>query len=1058
LKEQKIEFKLGICEVAVTTPPSCAIPQFQKMKNACFQLLLLIVVCLLTTTHQQSQFGTSEVSLNAHPTEIRQYLDGLSKQGKVVDIVNYLEKLERFHGTLNLDNQLPSLYSFLGVSLYTVKRTDEAIDVFQKAVSIFPNETRAWINLGEIQIQKFYLNDAIYSFTKAFHLGEYSALPRIIRTKGWSLNWQDWETFLSDLERFATLCSKDVTQCIIDSSSGLEYSDASPLVFKYLTSLSPNVHPALQQIESWKKATIWKKPSSSLSLSRSSSSSATPRRLKVGFISSDFGIHPVSTLIRGLLQMLDRSKFEIYCFSLQNAISWWGGNISTTVEHFMILENSQNLAETADQIASYRIEILIELNGHTMFSGLPLLSYSISPIQISYLGLPTTTAASFIDYYISDYITIPPEHSSHFSESLALMKPCYIANDYAQVQGAVALSTIYNRADRDTLGATIDLSKASIILTSLSNSQKMDPFIFHVWMNIMNRFSGSVMVFVEYAGHEVYMKHLIEIGKIYGFGEDRLLKIPQVAWIDHLYSKTAIDLVLDTPSKNAHTTGLDGIWSGIPTITLAGGRSAPARSGESIAKALNSEIGLTYSVKEYEDLAFSMIRKKQFSRQMLSRIPSSSSETPKSSVYRPFFPPKKLSSYSIKPFIQQYPILASWRKVIYEKRLLSSLFDTPQWTLSFEKILRGIWEIAYLQKYHKTIRSLSTTKKYHLFPTISPSKQEEAEDKPSELKLIRLGQVYEAESEIIPREILEKLNYQDNISMILSYRDEREKHGKKRIPFRKKDIPGASLSKNFKEDSKRNYEKSSNQRDWKGSNSHNERNQEEAEDGNDNDEVYEKKKTSKKIKYQAIPHYIFDGRNIMLNIGGVRNAEGWININSKKDNYGFDGKIDVIREMHDLKGFANNTIAAIYSSHTLEHTSFGDRKVFQTLEEWFRVLRPGGILLLAVPDLLTLSRMYLDPEFTLQDRWLLTQMIYGGQTDEGDYHHVSHEFFFLFRLSFFLSFVRSFVRSFFLSFVLSFFRSYFLVFSFSFPCLSLSFPLCVCNFPYVFRWVLMKNC
>jgi hypothetical protein len=48
-------------------------------------------------------------------------------------------------------------------------------------------------------------------------------------------------------------------------------------------------------------------------------------------------------------------------------------------------------------------------------------------------------------------------------------------------------------------------------------------------------------------------------------------------------------------------------------------------------------------------------------------------------------------------------------------------------------------------------------------------------------------------------------------------------------------------------------------------------------------------------------------------LGGVRNAEGWLNVNAQKDNFGFGGKIDIVREMHDLKGMPNGSVSAVYS-------------------------------------------------------------------------------------------------------------------------------------------------
>lgn len=74
----------------------------------------------------------------------------------------------------------------------------------------------------------------------------------------------------------------------------------------------------------------------------------TRPRLKVGLLSSDFGVHPVATLIRGFTQYVDTSKIELFCFALTDKRSWWGINISNTVEHFI------NLASTNTQVRVLR--------------------------------------------------------------------------------------------------------------------------------------------------------------------------------------------------------------------------------------------------------------------------------------------------------------------------------------------------------------------------------------------------------------------------------------------------------------------------------------------------------------------------------------------------------------------------------------------------------------------------------------------------------------------------------------------------------------------------------
>jgi predicted O-linked N-acetylglucosamine transferase (SPINDLY family) len=136
-----------------------------------------------------------------------------------------------------------------------------------------------------------------------------------------------------------------------DSLGGLEYTDTPGNVQKLMNTLAPNSQNSVFTIPRNQIAQFWnisninnKKSSVSANYRKSSSKSVSSRkskmrkRLKVGFISSDFGVHPVATLIRGLVQFLDREYIELFCFAINPKISWWGENITATAEHFVWLQ------------------------------------------------------------------------------------------------------------------------------------------------------------------------------------------------------------------------------------------------------------------------------------------------------------------------------------------------------------------------------------------------------------------------------------------------------------------------------------------------------------------------------------------------------------------------------------------------------------------------------------------------------------------------------------------------------------------------------------------------
>jgi len=120
-----------------------------------------------------------------------------------------------------------------------------------------------------------------------------------------------------------------------------------------------------------------------------------------------------------------------------------------------------------------------------------------------------------------------------------------------------------------------------------------------------------------------------------------------------------------------------------------------------------------------------------------------------------------------------------------------------------------------------------------------------------------------------------------------------------------------------------------------------------------------------------------------LHIGGQVKTPGWevLDVNSNPC-------VDHVGNASDLGAFENDCFEQIYASHVLEHFDYRDQLVL-ALKEWRRVLEPGGSLLVSVPDLDTLARLFVDRErLSMPDRFTIMRMIFGGHTDRYDYHLV----------------------------------------------------------------------
>jgi predicted SAM-dependent methyltransferase len=120
-----------------------------------------------------------------------------------------------------------------------------------------------------------------------------------------------------------------------------------------------------------------------------------------------------------------------------------------------------------------------------------------------------------------------------------------------------------------------------------------------------------------------------------------------------------------------------------------------------------------------------------------------------------------------------------------------------------------------------------------------------------------------------------------------------------------------------------------------------------------------------------------------LHIGGKVRVEGWEVLNAMEAPY-----VDHVCNAKDLSQFNDNTFGEIYASHILEHLDyFGE--IESTLNEWRRVLIPGGRLYLSVPDLDVLAELFLRKhDMSFDDRFFVMRMIFGGHSNEYDYHVV----------------------------------------------------------------------
>ncbi|WRH67329.1 MAG: TIGR03032 family protein [Planktothrix sp. GU0601_MAG3] len=320
-----------------------------------------------------------------------------------------------------------------------------------------------------------------------------------------------------------------------------------------------------------------------------------PQTLRIGYISGNFYNHAVTHLIGGLFALHDRAQFEIFVYSLgPNDGSLERKKVEADCDKFTDLRGMATPA-AAEKIYNDGIHILIDMGAYTQNSNPEILALRPAPISINYIDHPSTMGAEFIDYIITDNIVTPPRLAEFFSEKFICIPNSYQINNYLRVCPAED-AQIQQKNPKAKYGLPEDV----FVFACFNHSRKIEPVMFSLWMGILEKVPNSVLWLLD--SNAEATRNLKSEAKLRGIEGNRLIFAPRLPQEEHLSRHIWIDLFLDTLYYNAHTTGSDALWMGIPLITCPGETFA-ARVGASLLNAVNLPQLIVNNLEDYEKLA-----------------------------------------------------------------------------------------------------------------------------------------------------------------------------------------------------------------------------------------------------------------------------------------------------------------------------------------------------------------------------------------------------------------------------------------------------------------------
>ena len=516
----------------------------------------------------------------------------------------YKEAMFFFTKALQLASDLPEIYNNMGIALHGLGSFDEAISCFHKAIRLNPDQAKPYNSLGLTLLDQGKLQEARVSFETAIKI-DFQFMEALNNLGTTLRRLRHFEMSLTCYERAMSI-NPELPDLYAGKGNVLQdigRTDEAVSCFRKALELQPdymvlsvllfcmNYDPAAGQHDIYRMAIDWRERYSSTITRKYNHlhQQNTGQRLKIGYVSPDFKQHPVASFIMPLLAAHNQDKIEIYCYAEVRVPDETTERIKYLTSHWRSTVGMSD-DEVAEQIYADKIDILVDLAGHTAHNRLRVFAYQPAPVQVSWLGYPNTTGLSEIDYRLTDAVADPEGEPEVHSEKLIRMAKgflCYTPPGEIPEIG----DSPFRKSDIITFG-------------SFNNLPKINKDVVAAWSKILHNVSKSRLVLkCRQFDDRLAKNHYREMFDKHGISAERIdLLAPTPSVFDHLALYNKVDIGLDTFPYNGTTTTFEAILMGVPVVTFRGDRHA-ARVGASILTHLELTQLIAQNLEEYIAMA-----------------------------------------------------------------------------------------------------------------------------------------------------------------------------------------------------------------------------------------------------------------------------------------------------------------------------------------------------------------------------------------------------------------------------------------------------------------------
>jgi predicted O-linked N-acetylglucosamine transferase (SPINDLY family) len=539
------------------------------------------------------------------------YTEAYNNLGNVLTELGRIdEAMAALAQALRLKPNYPEAHYNLGIALREKGRLENAVNAYRNALELKPDFAKAHINLGNALTELGRFDEAMVSLERARELQPNNAQPYYNLGIALQLRGRPDEAAAA-YRRAAELdphfaephnnlghvlaAVGQTREAITEYRRALALQPGSAttlsnIIFTYHLLPGPDSESiAIDEQRLWNRR--FGDPARCFILPHSNDRKSE-RRLRIGYVSTDFRDHVAGRNLRPLFINHDHQNFEIFCYS---------GVLKpddSTAEFRRQSDQWRNISSISDEalagtIRGDCIDILVDLAQHTADNRLPVFARKPAPLQLSFAAYPGSTGVEAIGYRISDSWLeekgkmqddrehgddpasshLPPASGAFFIDSFWCYDPCEIV---------LPVNALPAR------------EKGYVTFGSLNNFSKINEPLLQLWAQILAILPDSRLAMLTVPGS--HRQRTVAILEREGVAPSRVQFFPPLPRREYMELYHRLDLVLDTFPYNGHTTSLDALWMGVPVVSLVGSHPV-SRAGLSQL----SHLGLSDLAVSHED-------------------------------------------------------------------------------------------------------------------------------------------------------------------------------------------------------------------------------------------------------------------------------------------------------------------------------------------------------------------------------------------------------------------------------------------------------------------------